>query len=123
MSKRKPKTSTFTLAPSKLPSRGRRSRVEDASGCLHGDEHHGQWPGYVSRIVELGHHPSQLDHSTQPDTIDFSLKGTAPFTISPTAPLPIISHPVIIDGTSQPGYSGTRSFRSMGQRTAWRGTA
>ena len=32
------------------------------------------------------------DHDTQPDTIDFSLNGTAPFTISPTSPLPIISH-------------------------------
>ncbi len=46
------------------------------------------------------------DHDTQPDTIDFCLKGTAPFTISPTSPLPMISHRVIIDGTSQPGYSG-----------------
>ncbi len=34
------------------------------------------------------------------------LHGTAPFTIQPLSPLPIISQPTIIDGTTQPGYSG-----------------
>ncbi len=33
--------------------------------------------------------------------------GTAPFEIQPASALPTISAPVIIDGTSQPGYMGT----------------
>ena len=41
------------------------------------------------------------------DTISFNLPGTAPFIIAPTTFLPGISAPVIIDGTTQPGYAGT----------------
>jgi hypothetical protein len=37
------------------------------------------------------------------DTIDFDIPGTGPFEISPSAPLPVLSHPTIIDGYSQPG--------------------
>lgn len=37
--------------------------------------------------------------------IDFDIPGTAPFTISPTSALPTITHPVLIDGYSQPGSS------------------
>jgi parallel beta-helix repeat protein len=40
-----------------------------------------------------------------PYTIAFSLPS--PYTISPASALPTINIPVIIDGTSQPGYSGT----------------
>jgi hypothetical protein len=40
------------------------------------------------------------------DTISFSI-GTGVQTISPTAVFPTISDPVIIDGTTQPGFSGT----------------
>jgi hypothetical protein len=39
------------------------------------------------------------------DTIDFNISGTAPFTIQPASPLPTITHPVLIDGYSQPGSS------------------
>ena len=41
-----------------------------------------------------------------PDTIHFAI-GSGPKTISVTSPLPTITDPVTIDGTTQPGYSGT----------------
>ncbi len=41
-----------------------------------------------------------------PNTIDFGI-GTGAQTISILSPLPSITVPVTIDGTSQPGYSGT----------------
>lgn len=40
------------------------------------------------------------------DTIDFSI-GSGPQTITPTSALPFISGTVVIDGTTQPGFSGT----------------
>src|SRR6267142_7127566 len=39
------------------------------------------------------------------DTIAFSI-GSGPQTIKPVAALPNISDPIIIDGTSQPGFAG-----------------
>ncbi|MGP0066722.1 MAG: right-handed parallel beta-helix repeat-containing protein [Isosphaeraceae bacterium] len=44
--------------------------------------------------------------SPAPNTIDFDI-SSGPFTIAPTAALPTITQQVLIDGTSQPGYSGT----------------
>ncbi|HEX6586971.1 MAG TPA: CSLREA domain-containing protein, partial [Solirubrobacterales bacterium] len=41
------------------------------------------------------------------DTINFNISGSAPFTIQPTSSLPTITDAVVIDGTSQPGFSGT----------------
>ena len=38
------------------------------------------------------------------DTIDFNIPGSGPFAISVTTALPTIMRPVLIDGTSQPGY-------------------
>lgn len=40
-------------------------------------------------------------------TICFNINGTGVHTIVPTSPLPAITSPAIIDGTSQPGYSGS----------------
>jgi hypothetical protein len=40
------------------------------------------------------------------DTITFNIPPGAPFTISLNSPLPAITDPVIIDGTSQPGFNG-----------------
>jgi hypothetical protein len=46
------------------------------------------------------------DASSQVDTINFNIStGSGPFTISPSSPLPTITHPVAIDGYSQPGAS------------------
>lgn len=42
-----------------------------------------------------------------PYTIAFNISGVSPFTISPGSTLPAISTPVIIDGSSQPGYGGS----------------
>ncbi len=41
------------------------------------------------------------------NTIDFDISGTGVQTIDPLSSLPAITNPVLIDGTSQPGYAGT----------------
>lgn len=45
----------------------------------------------------------------RPDTnqITFRIPGTGPFVIRPVTPLPEITSPVILDGTTQPGFKGT----------------
>ena len=45
-------------------------------------------------------------HTGFTDTISFSIRGTGS-TIAPASPLPQLTEPVIIDGTTQPGYAGT----------------
>ncbi len=45
------------------------------------------------------------DKSKAADTIDFNIPGTGPFTITPLSALPAITHPVVVDGYSQPGSS------------------
>ena len=42
-----------------------------------------------------------------PNTIDFDIPGTGPFIFGILGTLPDISVPTTIDGTSQPGFSGT----------------
>jgi CSLREA domain-containing protein len=42
-----------------------------------------------------------------PDVINFAIPGTGPHTIRPLSALPAITDPVVIDGTTQPGYAGT----------------
>ena len=44
------------------------------------------------------------------DTIEFDVPGTPPFTILMFNGLPTITDPVVIDGTTQPGYDGTPLF-------------
>jgi hypothetical protein len=39
------------------------------------------------------------------ETIDFDIPGSGPFVIAPGSALPAITHPVLIDGYSQPGAS------------------
>jgi titin len=41
------------------------------------------------------------------NTIDFNIDGSGVQTISLVSALPVITNPAIIDGTSQPGFSGT----------------
>jgi hypothetical protein len=50
-----------------------------------------------------------LDANETPgaDLISFNIPGPGPFTIKPTNTLPTITDPVTIDGTTQPGFSGT----------------
>jgi uncharacterized protein YjbI with pentapeptide repeats len=46
-------------------------------------------------------------HAGFTDTISFSIRGAGVHTIAPASPLPAIAEPVVIDGTTQPGYAGT----------------
>jgi hypothetical protein len=41
------------------------------------------------------------------DSIVFNIPGTGPHTITPTSPLPTITDAVTIDGTTQPGFTGS----------------
>ena len=41
------------------------------------------------------------------DTITFQIPGAGVHTITPTSALPSITDPVVIDGTTQPGFAGT----------------
>jgi len=49
------------------------------------------------------------------NTIDFDISGTGIRTIAPNSPLPPITNPVLIDGTSQPGFAGTPLIDLTGQ--------
>ena len=40
------------------------------------------------------------------DTIIFNIAGPTPVAIVPTSPLPALTSPALIDGTTQPGYAG-----------------
>src|SRR5262249_43981380 len=48
------------------------------------------------------------------DTINFNIPGGGVHTIIPTTPLPAITGPVTIDGTTQPGYAGTPLIEIQG---------
>jgi titin len=48
------------------------------------------------------------------DTIDFHILGGAPHTITLTGALPAVTAPTVIDGTSQPDYSGTPNVEVTG---------
>lgn len=45
--------------------------------------------------------------NTGSNIIVFNLAGNAPYTIQPLLPLPLITSPMTIDGTSQPGYAAS----------------
>ena len=47
------------------------------------------------------------DTVSQVDVIDFKIAGTGVHTINLKSQLPFLTHPVKVDGTSQPGYAGT----------------
>lgn len=52
--------------------------------------------------------------SPGPDTIVFNLPGSGPFTIQPLTPLPVITGPLTIDGSTQPGYTGAPRIELRG---------
>ena len=60
-----------------------------------------------------------LTANTNPglDTIVFQISGTPPFTIAPTASLPAITDPVVIDATTQPGFAGKPVIELNGAAT------
>ena len=45
------------------------------------------------------------DSNTPPNTISFQIPGSGPFTISPQSTFPPLNQPVVVDGTTQPGYA------------------
>ena len=50
------------------------------------------------------------------DTIKFNIPTTIGKTITPLSPLPAITDPIIIDGTTQSGYSGTPIIELKGSK-------
>ncbi|MBV8607429.1 MAG: Calx-beta domain-containing protein, partial [Singulisphaera sp.] len=50
-----------------------------------------------------------------PNTINFNIPGTGVKTIAPLSALPVITNPVIIDGTSQPGFTSSPLIELDGQ--------
>jgi hypothetical protein len=48
----------------------------------------------------------QANSNSGPDTIAFQIPGAGVHTIQPTAPLPVITDPLLLDGWSQPGFAG-----------------
>ena len=57
-------------------------------------------PGSLAQAIE------DANAAGGPDEIVFNITGTGIHTIALTAPLPPITDPVVIDGTTQPGYAG-----------------
>jgi hypothetical protein len=60
-----------------------------------------------------------LDSNADPlgtNTIDFNIPGSGVRSIAPMSPLPAITNPVLIDGTSQPGYSGAPLIELSGSQ-------
>src|SRR5262249_51734610 len=41
-----------------------------------------------------------------PNTVDFAIPGSGVQTLEPQSTLPAVTGPIVIDGTTQPGYSG-----------------
>ena len=59
-------------------------------------------PGSLRQaILDANAHPNGASR----DQISFDIPGTGPFTITPTSSLPVISDPVVIDATTQPGFT------------------
>ena len=48
----------------------------------------------------------QANSGTGSATIDFNIPGSGPLAIHLGSPLPALVNPVVIDGTSEPGYQG-----------------
>lgn len=68
-------------------------------------------PGSLRQAI----HDSNADTATT-NTIDFNIAGFAVQAIEPLSPLPAITGPVLIDGFSQPGNSGTPPIEISGDR-------
>ena len=49
----------------------------------------------------------QANANAGQDIINFNIPGSGPYIIQPSSALPVITESVIINGTTQPGYSGT----------------
>jgi len=84
------------VLPARLPARNYRARSDSVRGYEY------------KRQRRRSLHQAILDANANPgaDVINFNI-GSGLQTISPTSTLPDISDPVLIDGRTQPGFSGT----------------
>src|SRR5262249_44327619 len=60
-------------------------------------------PGSLRQALFTANHAQAGDSAT----IDFNIAGLGPNVINLASPLPPIVNPVLIDGTTQPGYAGS----------------
>ena len=77
----------------------------------HGDDHRRQRRGLAPQAI--------LDSNASVatlDTIAFAIPGAGPHTIAVASSLPGINDPVVIDGTTQPGYAGSPLIEIDGTR-------
>src|SRR2546430_2551126 len=58
-------------------------------------------PGSLRQAID------DANQNSGADTIVFNIPGGGVHTIAPLTPLPMITDPVVIDGTTQPGFAGT----------------
>ncbi|MCA9245539.1 MAG: right-handed parallel beta-helix repeat-containing protein, partial [Planctomycetales bacterium] len=58
-------------------------------------------------VLTLREAIQQANASNGPDEIAFNIPGPGPYSIRPLSPLPEIDDPVVIDGATQPGFTGT----------------
>jgi hypothetical protein len=57
-------------------------------------------PGSLRQVIQ------DANVSTDLPTITFAIPGNGTHTINVASPLPAVTRPIIVDGTTQPGYSG-----------------
>src|SRR5439155_9399819 len=50
---------------------------------------------------------SDANETPGADLITFNIPGPSPYVINQTVPLPTVTDPVTLDGTTQPGFAGT----------------
>ena len=60
-------------------------------------------------ILDVGNSPGS-------NSIVFQISGTPPFTIQPGSPLPAVGNPVVIDGTTQNGFTNTPVIEINGSK-------
>ena len=72
--------------------------------------------GRAGAVCTLRAAIEEANHANNPglDTINFSITGGGPHTISPGSALPTITDPVIIDGYTQPGASANTNPPGLG---------
>jgi hypothetical protein len=56
-------------------------------------------------VISLREAITAANNTPNKDTISFNIPGAPPFTIQPASALPVINDPLVIDGTTQPGYT------------------
>ena len=94
--------------------RQRRDAHDDGDAvrpAARGHQHERRRPGSLRQAIL----DSNADTGDR-DTIVFNIPGSGVHTITPLTALPLISQPVVIDGTTQPGFAGTPLDRVERQR-------